>query len=404
MPGPRATIAGARQLKKQVSEQQVSQTAGALLGIDASRAARMQRTGTEAYAFHLIRELIPLAEARGHRLRLYFDEAPPPDLFPPSAHVQNVMIPFPRLWTHLRLAWELHRRKPDLFFTPAHVIPLTFRGRAVATVHDLGFHFFPEAHTRVQAAYLRWSTRHNARRSRRVLADSQATRTDLSRLYGVPASKIYVVYPGIDPHLVAEQDPQRLAGVQQRYGIRAPYLLYLGTLQPRKNLQRLIEAYVQSDVPAQLVLAGKAGWLSEPILQTISHFIGRTGASGAASRIRLTGYVDEEDKAPLLSGATALLFPSLYEGFGFPILEAQVCGTPVLCGDNSSQPEVAGDAALMVAADDTQAIALGIQRLVQDSTLRAQLVQDGLRNVKRFSWRRAADQVMDVLEAASDGQ
>lgn len=402
MSGSRATLDGVNQIEKQVTQLQDLNTAGRLLGIDASRATHRYRTGTEAYAYHLIQKLIPLAEARGHSLRLYFNEAPPPDLFPTSPQTHVVTIPARRLWTHLRLGWELQRQAPDLFFTPAHVIPLTYRGPAVATVHDLGFHFYPEAHTRFQRFYLRWSTRHNAHRSSRILADSQATRTDLSRLYGIPASKIDVVYPGIDPQLAPERDPASLERVRRQYGIEASYLLYLGTLQPRKNLERLIEAYVQSNVTAQLVLAGKAGWLSEPILQTISHFVGQAGASDAARRIRVTGYVAEEDKPVLLSGATALLYPSLYEGFGFPILEAQVCGTPVLCGDNSSQPEVAGGGALLVAADDTQAIMEGIRQLTQDGDLRARLIQNGLKNVKRFSWQRTAEQVLGVLEAVSD--
>lgn len=362
-----------------------------LIGIDASRAAGAQRTGTEAYAYHLIRALIPLTEKRELKLRLYFNQSPPPDLFPAAPGVEFVSIPFRRLWTHLRLARELFVRPPGVFFTPAHVIPLTYRGRAVATVHDLGFHYFPEAHTPFQRAYLKWSTRHNARRSCRVLADSEATKSDLCAFYGVDSDRVTVVYPGLDPELAPVVDTARLAGVREKYGINAPYLLYLGTLQPRKNLQRLLEAYVQSGVSEQLVLAGKAGWLSEPIVRTVA-------ALKERDNIRLTGFVEQQDKAALLSGATALLYPSLYEGFGFPILEAQACGTAVLCANNSSQPEVAGDGALPVAAEDTEAIANGIRRLVQDESLRQQLVEKGLKNVKRFSWQRAAAQVMGVLE------
>ena len=384
-----------------MSKQRSRDAARRLFGIDASRAALARRTGTEGYAYYLIRELIPLAKARGHTLRLYFNQEPPLDLFHDAANVEKVVIPFPRLWTHLRLAWELRERTPDVFFTPAHVVPLTFTGRAVATVHDLGFHYFPKAHTRQQAAYLRWSTQHNARRSVRVLADSNATKSDLSSLYGVEPGKITVVYPGVDPALAPERNADTLAQVQGKYRIVAPYLLYLGTLQPRKNLQRLVEAYVQSSVSHQLVLAGRAGWLSEPILQTIANLAAQIGPSADSGSIRLTGYVAGEDKAALLSGATALLYPSLYEGFGFPILEAQACATPVLCADNSSQPEVAGEAALLVPASDTQAIAAGIRRLVQDESLRAKLVQDGLANVKRFNWQQAAQRVMDLLEDVS---
>lgn len=366
---------------------------GQLIGIDASRAARTQRTGTEGYAYHLLRELIPLAERRGHRLRLYFNQPPPANLFPAAPGVEMVVIPFSRLWTHVRLARELHARSPDVFFTPAHVIPLTYRGRAVATVHDLGFHYFPEAHTRFQTAYLKWSTGHNARRSCHVLADSEATKSDLSMFYDINPGKVTVVYPGLDPELTPVTDAATLAAVQAKYGISAPYLLYLGTLQPRKNLQRLIEAYVQSDVSEQLVLAGKAGWLSEPILKKVADF-------KEGDNIQLTGFIEQEDKVALLGGATALLYLSLYEGFGFPILEAQACGTAVLCADNSSQPEVAGDAALFAPAQDTMAIAGAIRRLVQDEHLRRQLIEKGRENIRRFSWRRAAVQVIEVLEEA----
>lgn len=342
-----------------------------------------------------------MAAQRGHSLRLYFNQAPPPHLFPSAPHVAAVHIPFARLWSHSRLAWELRRRPPDLFFTPAHVIPFSYRGAAVATVHDLGFHYFPEAHTQFQRRYLHWSTAHNARRSNKVIADSEATKRDLVAFYGVAPQKVTVVYPGIDPQLAPVDDEQRLKQVQERYGLTSPYLLYLGTLQPRKNIERLVEAYARSGVAAQLALAGKAGWLSEAIVASVA----RTNRELEGARhIQMTGYVAEEDKAALLSGATALLFPSLYEGFGFPILEAQRCLTPVLCAGNSSQPEVAGDAALFVEATDTQAIAGGIRRLVQDGDLRRRLVAAGQENVQRFSWKQAAAQVMVVLEQAGSGK
>ncbi|MFW5941767.1 MAG: glycosyltransferase family 4 protein [bacterium] len=367
-----------------------------LIGIDASRAIRAQRTGTEGYAYYLLRELIPFAEEREHQVRLYFDGDPPSDFLPPGSRAETVIIPWPRLWTHLRLGWELRRRPPDLFFTPAHVIPVAYSGAAAATIHDLGYRYFPEAHTRFQVAYLNWSTRHNARRSRRVLADSQATRDDLARLYGTPLEKVTVVHPGVDPDLQPVREQAVITAALEHYAIEPPYLLYLGTLQPRKNIVRLLDAFAASGVRQQLVLAGKPGWLAQPILAHIE-----TLPPEVASRVRLTGYVAAEDKAALLSGATALLFPSLYEGFGFPVLEAQACATAVLCADNSSLPEVAGDAALLVDARDTEAIGGGIRRLVEDAALRRELVTAGLDNVRRFSWQRAAREALDALEEAA---
>ena len=368
-----------------------------IIGIDASRATPTQRTGTEAYACYLIQALIAPALEAGHHIRLYFNQPPPPDLFPTLPGVTIVVIPFPRLWTHLRLGYELRRRPPDVFFTPAHVIPLTYRGASVATVHDLGYHYFPQAHPRRQLAYLRWSTRHNARRSRVVIADSEATKTDLIRFYGVDASKIHVVYPGCEPGLAQVTDAEVLAAVQARYGITSPYLLYLGTLQPRKNLGRLIQAYAQlSDHSHQLVLAGKAGWLTQPILTQIAAL-----PADVSSRILLPGYVPDADKAALISGAAALLYPSLYEGFGFPVLEGQVCGVPVLCAQNSSMPEVAGAGALQVRAERAREIEAGISRLLTDTALRQQLIAAGRVNAARFTWEGAAAQTLHLLQGAA---
>ena len=363
-----------------------------LIGIDASRAVTTRRTGTEAYAWFLIRALIPLAGQHGHSLRLYFNQPPPSDLFPTADHVENVIIPQARLWTHTRLALELHRRPPDVFFTPAHVIPFSYHGRAVATIHDLGYHHFPESHPRRQRAYLRWSTRHNGRRSWRVIADSQATKEDLIRFDGISPEKIVVIYPGVDPELRPVTDESRITAVRQKYNITPPYFLFLSTLQPRKNLSRLIDAYVQSSVPHYFVLAGKPGWLSQPILEKISNL-----PSPISNKIILPGYIPDADKATLLSGATAVLYPSLYEGFGFPVLEAQACGTAVLTSQTSSLPEVAGDAALLVDPLNTEAITASIRRLAQDESLRKALTEKGLINVRRFSWGDTAVQVLNLL-------
>jgi glycosyltransferase involved in cell wall biosynthesis len=373
-----------------------------LIGIDASRAVASRRTGTEGYALFLIQALCTLTANQGQRLRLYFNQAPPPDLFPRAAHVERVVIPLPRLWTHLRLAWQLRREPPDVFFTPAHVIPLTYRGPGVATIHDMGYRHFPEAHPRSQLAYLRWSTRHNARISCRVVADSRVTKTDLIHFDGVDSAKIDVIYPGVDPTLRPVSNRAALTAVQQKYQISPPYFLYLGTLQPRKNLIRLIQAHAASQVPHQLVLAGKPGWLSRPILEEVNNYLSTIDNSmnNSQTPIIMPGFISDVDKAALISGASALLFPSLYEGFGFPVLEAQACGTAVLCANTSSLPEVAGDGALMVDPLDTSALATAIQQMAIDSTLLHDLVQKGFENVKRFTWQKTAAQVLTTLEKA----
>ena len=367
-----------------------------IIGIDASRALTTRRTGTEAYALFLIRALLSPAQARGHTVRLYVNAPPgaalPFDLTPPHT---AVYLPFPRVWTHARLAWELQQHSPDVFFTPAHVIPATYSGRSVATVHDLGYRYFPEAHTAGQRWYLRWSTRHNARRSRRVVVDSAETRADLIDAYHTPSDRITVIYPGRDPDL-QRAAPAAIPPVLRAYGITPPYLLYLGTLQPRKNLARLIAAFAQvSDrLPHQLVLAGQAGWLAHPILDAVAQQRARLGG-----RLLLPGYIPDAHKAALLSGADALVYPSLHEGFGFPVVEAQQCGTPVLCADASSLPEVAGEGALLVDPCDSAALAAGLVRITTDNVLRARLVNAGYANIRRFDWQQAAAQLLALLEA-----
>ena len=367
-----------------------------LIGIDASRAVTRQRTGTEAYAYFLIRALIARTAGGAYQLRLYFNQPPPADLFPAAPHVSERTIPFARLWTHLRLAAELAQNPPDVFFTPAHVIPFVYRGASVATVHDLGYHYFPEAHTPGQAAYLKLTTRTNGRLARRIIADSQATKADLQRFYRLDSQKVDVIYPGLDPDLERVSDPRTIAIVLQKYGIKPPYLLSLGTLQPRKNLARLVQAFERSEVPHQLVLGGKPGWQPASLREAV-----QTLNPAARDRILLPGYVAEEDKAALLSGADALVFPSLYEGFGFPALEAQACGTPVLAANSSSLPEITAAGALLVDPLDVDALANGLYNITADQQLRAQLVEAGYANVRRFSWEKTADAVLQTLEKAA---
>ena len=396
-----------------------------LIGVDASRAARGMRTGTEAYSIHLIRALI--ATVSEHRFRLYTPIPLPADIWstlPPQqaiaaeveaprrplpsivdiqsadSRLQTQVIPFPRLWTHLRLAWEVRRSPPDVLFVPAHVMPLVCPVPTVVTVHDLGYLHHPESHRSFDRWYLDWTTRRHARLAAHIIADSQATRTDLIRHCDASPERITVVYPGCDESLKRVEDPTTIAAARARNGIdgctheaRCGYLLYLGTLQPRKNLVRLVEAFARlepSKRKLKLVLAGKRGWQYDDLFA-------RVRSLGLQDQVVFTGYVVDSDKAALLSGAIALVYPSLYEGFGLPVLEAMACGTPVLTSDVSSLPEVAGSAALLVNPLDTDAIAQGICRLLEDAPLRQSLIEMGYEQVRRFSWASAAQQVLQVL-------
>ncbi len=375
-----------------------------LIGVDASRATATRRTGTERYSLEIIRSLLALGGQ--HDWRLYCRSRPAPGLFVAgnsAARVEIRVLPAPRLWTHLGLSGEMALHPPDVLFVPAHVLPLWRPRRSLVTIHDLGYRRFPQAHPWRQRLYLDWSTRWSARVATCILADSQATRADLISAYGVPASKIVVVYPGRSEDLARVDDPARLAETRARYGLQAPYLLYVGSLQPRKNLTRLVQAFARclsysEDVTGQLMLAiaGSPAWLSDSILREPQRL-------GIAGRVRFLGYVDSVDLAALLSGAAAFVFPSLYEGFGFPVLEAQACGAPVLTSNTSSLPEVAGEGAWLVDPTDVDAIADGMRRLLCDEALRRSLIERGYANVRRFSWRRAAAETLQVIEQMGGG-
>ncbi len=363
-----------------------------LIGIDASRSVAQRRTGTENYSLNLIRHLLALES--DHRYRLYFNHPPSYNLQSATCNLRT--MPFPRLWTHLRLSWEMARCPPDLLFVPAHVLPIVHPRRSVVTVHDLGYLYYPEAHRLLDRLYLDLSTRYNARAATHLIADSLATKRDLVERYGVEPDKITVVYPGYDDATFQPvRDEEAIAAVNAKYDIAGDYVLFVGTLQPRKNLVRLIEAFSNIQYPIsslQLVTVGKKGWLYQEIFRRVEEL-------GLEKRVIFTGYVAEDDLPTLLSGARLSVFPSLYEGFGLPVLEAMACGTPVVCSDASSLPEVAGDAALLVDPLDVGDLAAALERVLRDEALRAELVRRGFEQVRKFSWERCARETLGVLES-----
>jgi glycosyltransferase involved in cell wall biosynthesis len=357
------------------------------IAIDASRTTVPNPTGTERYALELLRALIPLTAGQ-HRLTLYFRDAPAPNLFPAAPHVTHKVIPFRRVWSHVRFALALFADRPDVTFVPAHALPFVMPGRAVVTVHDLGYKLFPQAHPARARAYLDLTTRTSAARARVIVADSRATATDLTHFYGTPAAKIRVAYPGVTPPPVGDGTAARA-----KFGLPQRYFAYVGTLQPRKNIARLVRAFTQARAQVGddlgLVLAGGKGWLYDP-----------TWAEGVAG-VTLTGYVTEAEKGALLRGALGLAFPSLYEGFGFPVVEAMGLGVPVLASNTSSLPELTDAHAVLVNPEDEADIAAGLVRLASDNALRARLSAAGGARAAQFSWAACAAQVLAALTEAA---
>jgi glycosyltransferase involved in cell wall biosynthesis len=364
------------------------------IGIDASRILPGRSTGTERYALRITEAL--LTRRAGHQYRLYLNRLNRREMvplaLPPCAELRP--IPFPRLWTHVRLSVELWRHPVDVVFVPAHVVPLAAPGPVVVTIHDLGYRYEPQAHPWQSRLYLEWSTRWSVRRATRVIAISRTTRDDLHRFYRVPDEKIRVVSHGVDRHLTPQPVPTQQK-LRDRYGLRGPYVLYVGTIQPRKNLVRLVRAFerLANDEPdLELVLAGRRGWMAAPVEQAIA-------TSRYRPRIHLLGYVPEEDLPALYSAAAVVALPSLYEGFGLPVLEAMACGVPVVASNRGALAEIAGPALLVdPLAIDTLAAAL---RQALDPRLRERLVSAGLEHARRFSWEEAGRATLAVLEEAA---
>ncbi len=301
-----------------------------------------------------------------------------------------------RIWQRARLPIPVTHwtGRVTLYHATDFVLPpVPASTKTLLTVHDLSFVRAPETASPRLRAYLNEVVPRSVRRADHVLADSQATKDDLIALYGTPPDKISVLLSGVSDHFVPVTDSAQLTAVRVRYGIGdAPYLLAVGTVQPRKNYERLIRALAslpKALEQVKLVIVGGRGWLQAPIYEAVD-------ALHLRDRVIFTGFADDADLPALYSGARALAYPSLYEGFGLPILEAMRCGIPVLTARTSSLTEVAGDAALLVDPTSVESIRDGLIRLLTDEELHTRLIAAGDAQSRPFTWKRAARTLLDI--------
>ena len=303
-----------------------------------------------------------------------------------------------RTWHRARLPLpvEAFTGAVDLFHATDFVLPPTLPGtRTLLTVHDLSFERVPSSAEPSLLRYLRSAVPKSVRRADHILADSQASKDDLAQLYDTPEEKITVLYCGIDEQFAPPADSAVIDRVLEDYGLRgAGYLLSVGTLQPRKNYPRVIRAVKhlrECGIDLHYVIAGGKGWLVDEIDASIAE-------NRMQDRVHLLGFVEDEQLPALYGGAKALVAPSLYEGFGLPLLEAMACGAPVITSNLSSLPEVAGDAGIQVDPTDVSAIAEAIAQVANDADLRADMIQRGFKRATQFSWERSARQLKAVYD------
>lgn len=381
------------------------------VAIDARSAAAARKTGVGYYTWNLLHAL-PREDPEATYLAWYpslrsslglrrvFGALDAPNF-------QERPMPLPGIWFERVARMDLPRvewlLKFDVFLAPNFIPPPTGARRLVVTVHDLAFRIIPETPSEATG---RWLARlgSSLRRATRIIAVSECTKRDLIELYGVSAEKVDVIPLGVDTEIFRPPLPDAVEAVRQRFGIDGPYLLFLGAIERRKNIPAIIRAFAQLDAATRprLVLAGgSVPWdpMASRALRSGLEFLPRD----TRKRIIITGYVSDPEKVALLGGAEALVYPSFYEGFGLPAVEAMACGTPVLTSNVSALPEVVGDAAILVDPRDDDAITEAMRQILQDESLRRRLRVAGPARAAAFRWDETARLTAKTLHRAVQG-
>lgn len=383
------------------------------IGIDASRAFVSDPAGPEYYSWHTIKNLAKID--RKNSYVLYLRSKQSPDFVLPKNFVTKTLRPN-RLWTQAGLALETILHPPDVLFIPAHTLPLITRMiygigntlkllpqmRILVTIHGLEGKFLPQSGHLLSHIYRNWSITWSVRLAHYLIAVSNDTLKDVLNTYKIHHSTIVVIQEGVDfeKYNRTKVDWKRLV---DKYHVTKNYILFVGTLQPRKNLVRLVKAFSRvvgnsdyntdnnKNLDLKLVIAGKPGWLYDEILLAPKRF-------KVDSRVVFTGRIDNQDLPGLYRGARAFVLPSLTEGYGLPVLEAQASGTPVVCSDRGALKETAGNAAIFIDPTKTQEITRAINTILQDKVLRAELIKKGIKNARHKSWERASYSMLKLFQ------
>lgn len=367
-----------------------------LIGIDGNEANIRKKLGIGEFAYEL---LIKFHETKADDLRFvtYLKGNPLGD-FPKESKNWSYKIFGPKkFWTQFALPFNLYagRPRPDIFFTPTHYSPRFSPMPTVVSVMDLSFIYFPELFKKRDLFQLKNWTLYSVKKAKKIITISSSTKNDIIKEYNVPEEKVVVVYPGIKPAVSLSPQVYPMNQMKIKYGISGRYVLFVGTLQPRKNISRLIEAFAEvlksEKEELQLVVIGKKGWLFEEILHTPSKL-------HIEDKVKFLDFVPDEDLAIFYKHAACFVLPSLYEGFGLPVLEAMKYGCPVITSKVSSLPEAGGDAAMYVDPESTEDIASKIKRVLGSEKLREEMIAKGKKQVAKFNWEKTAKETLKILK------
>lgn len=354
--------------------------------------------GIGHYTYYLVKHLLKL-DARDQFVLFFDDQIADEAVESITAghpHVEVRRFPFhqyrkalPGIYSHFLLTSFFARARPSVLHVPGGNLPLNYRGPSVVTVHDLAIfehpEWFPRQRISVNVLYPK-----TVRTASRLIAVSEATKNDLHRRFPSSRSKTSVVYPGVEIPAETVED------VELTYDLKRPYILFLGTIEPRKNVEGLIKAYLKLSVEYDLIIAGAPGWKYGGAMRAISD-----AAKKTHGRVRDLGYVPHAAKFELMRRASAFVFPTFYEGFGLPVLEALALGVPVVASDIPAIREVTGDAAVLVDPTDSDAIARGIQSVLSDEKLWSKLHEHGPRRAHAFSWEKTARETLEIYHKAA---
>jgi len=354
--------------------------------------------GTRVYIHNLLKyfgHLDPSSDFLIYHKKQFNPQLAPPD-FP---NYKIIAKPLSHLWTQTVFAYNLAKDKPDVLWMPMHNMPILRRPglKTVVTIHDLAFKYFPETFTKIDLAKINLLTKVAITLADKIITISESSKKDILKFYPcVKPENIKVIYHGFDAEVYqCERDHEKEEQIKKTFGIIGPYIIYIGAIQPRKNLELLVEAFdeVKKNQPdLKLVMVGEKAWLSNGVSEKIEKSMHKND-------IICTGRVDFESLGHLLRAAQAFVFPSLYEGFGIPVLEAFAARVPVICANNSSLPEVGGGAAIYFDGQSASDLAEKIRNVLSDGNLRKDHIRKGIIQIKKFSWEKCAQETLEYLKA-----
>lgn len=377
--------------------------------IDGYEANVPQRLGSSQVAFELLKNIERLDQENKQSLisgkpennyTILLPNKPFPDLPKQRKNWKYKILKPAKLWTRLIIPayYYLTKNKPDVILSPTHYIPAFIKSKRVTVIFDLSFLRFPEMFQKADLYKLTKWTEYSAKESSAIITISDSSKKDIIHYYKLPPKKITVAYPGYDEDLFKPiNETEAIQKILDKYKIEGDYIIYIGTIQPRKNLMRLIRSMKKIE-KLKLVIAGKIkgkgkqGWMNEEILEEPKKL-------GIEDKIIFTDFVPTEELPYLISGSKAFVLPSLWEGFGIPVVEAMACGVPVITSNVSSLPEVTGDAGLLVDPKSETQIEQAIRLLTTDKKLHYKLSKKALEQSKKFSWQKMAKEVIKVLES-----